>query len=884
MTHPHEQPPPTESEDYEDYEDYGADGDDERCAAHGDHGYHRDQGEPEEQRAHDAGPPATEYEEPPPSAATTAVGLTEHEEPPPSVGASAVGLTEHEEPLPPAAATMAGPTEDEIPSAAPAQVAHGGRDLRGDTGALPVSLRDRFRLRAVLRRPDHPHQAAVYRVEDERGSHILKWYHRGHAPDRRVWEALRDRPRRHLTHFTETGDTENGDTGADGHPYDLAPSYGETDLAGYLRDNPGPADPVLIHSVVRQLHEALTTLHELNIVHRDISPANIVLGSLDPAAPDLVLVDFAVSAHEPNERYTRDERWVGTALYMSPQASLRHQLIHPPADWWSLGMIVAEMAGGRHPVRFTDNDFVREEISSRAPDLSLVTDHRLRLLCMGLLTRDPDHRWGTDEVAQWLVGGSPPIAPWEAGTAPGASDPEDAPDIEPFAFLDEHYTRPRQLARAFSENWRPARQLLSRRRGRGELIRWLRQFEGAPDRDADELAALLGLLESHHPAAAPREPKPVTMVRLISWLGPTLDASYRGVPLDHAGLGELLREAGRGDEFALSVVADLRDHTILPLLDSRPGGEGLAEVQQRWLTARSRWQHTVDEVLHESAWLRDRRAEVRAATRLDRSRLAALLSLAAAPTAHRRRLQERTARIQGALPQPVAWYGRLVRDPEDLVRLQLAEWLAGFAEQESSEAQGRLDGERALLRHERDLDVATLWVRRQDMLPTLGWALGGAVAFVFPWIFVIGLGDLVGWPAQRAVVTAWMLAVPAAAAVLALELWTAYRIGSPGYHPDRSLAGLLIDRALPVARFIRRPGSRFPVQGLLILPVIALLWATVAYAPWVWPLATVAVLVWWTWHRLRCWRRYMAELRGRDERHRPGRPRAAASPTPGRLT
>ncbi|WJE01409.1 protein kinase domain-containing protein [Streptomyces antimycoticus] len=881
MTHPHEQPPPTESEDYE---DYGADGDDERYAAHGDHGYHRDQGEPEEQRAHDAGPPATEYEEPPPSAATTAVGLTEHEEPPPSVGASAVGLTDHEEPLPPAAATMAGPTEDEIPSAAPAQVAHGGRDLRGDTGALPVSLRDRFRLRAVLRRPDHPHQAAVYRVEDERGSHILKWYHRGHAPDRRVWEVLRDRPRRHLTHFTETGDTENGDTGADGHPYDLAPSYGETDLAGYLRDNPGPADPVLIHSVVRQLHEALTTLHELNIVHRDISPANIVLGSLDPAAPDLVLVDFAVSAHEPNERYTRDERWVGTALYMSPQASLRHQLIHPPADWWSLGMIVAEMAGGRHPVRFTDNDFVREEISSRAPDLSLVTDHRLRLLCMGLLTRDPDHRWGTDEVAQWLVGGSPPIAPWEAGTAPGASDPEDAPDIEPFAFLDEHYTRPKQLARAFSENWRPARQLISRRRGRGELIRWLRQFEGAPDRDADELAALLGLLESHHPAAAPREPKPVTMVRLISWLGPTLDASYRGVPLDHAGLGELLREAGRGDEFALSVVADLRDHTILPLLDSRPGGEGLAEVQQRWLTARSRWQHTVDEVLHESAWLRDRRAEVRAATRLDRSRLAALLSLAAAPTAHRRRLQERTARIQGALPQPVAWYGRLVRDPEDLVRLQLAEWLAGFAEQESSEAQGRLDGERALLRHERDLDVATLWVRRQDMLPTLGWALGGAVAFVFPWIFVIGLGDLVGWPAQRAVVTAWMLAVPAAAAVLALELWTAYRIGSPGYHPDRSLAGLLIDRALPVARFIRRPGSRFPVQGLLILPVIALLWATVAYAPWVWPLATVAVLVWWTWHRLRCWRRYMAELRGRDERHRPGRPRAAAPPTPGRLT
>ncbi|MDW6061503.1 protein kinase [Streptomyces sp. FXJ1.4098] len=268
----------------------------------------------------------------------------------------------------------------------------------------------------MLRRPEHPYQAAVYRVEDDRGTHILKWYHRGHGPDRTVWELLHDRPRRHLTQFTETDET-----GAGGHPYDLVPSYGETDLARYLRDNPGPVDPGLIQRVVGQLHEALTTLHELNIVHRDLSPANVVLGSLDPDAPnalDLTLVDFAVSAYEPAERYTRNERWVGTALYMSPQASLRNQLIHPPADWWSLGMIVAEMAGGRHPVPFTDNDFVREEISSRAPDLALVTDARLRLLCMGLLTRDPEHRWGTDEVAQWLVGGRPPIAPWEEGTAP----------------------------------------------------------------------------------------------------------------------------------------------------------------------------------------------------------------------------------------------------------------------------------------------------------------------------------------------------------------------------------------------------------------------------------------------------------------------------------
>jgi eukaryotic-like serine/threonine-protein kinase len=302
VTHPYEEPPATEYEEEgegeggeykgpQEHDGREARGDHDRSEVHDGHGGHGEhRGRPE----YDATPPPTEHEEPPP--------LTEHEEPPPA------GVTE-----------ATGPTEDEMPAAASAQAAHGGRDLRGDAGALPASLRARFRLLAVLRRPEQPHQAGVYRVRDDRGTHILKWYHRGHGPDRRVWELLSDRPRRHLTHFTETEDT-----GADGHPYDLAPSYGETDLARYLKDNPGPVDPALIHALVRQLHEALTTLHELDVVHRDISPANIVLGSLDPAAPDLVLVDFGVSAYEPG-------RALGRHGPLHVPAGLAAQPAHPPA-------------------------------------------------------------------------------------------------------------------------------------------------------------------------------------------------------------------------------------------------------------------------------------------------------------------------------------------------------------------------------------------------------------------------------------------------------------------------------------------------------------------------------------------------------------------------
>ncbi|MER6916536.1 protein kinase [Streptomyces sp. NPDC000594] len=732
---------------------------------------------------------------------------------------------------------------------------------RGDTGRLPRSLSHRFRLLAVVRRPAHRHQAAVLRVTDATGlTHVLKWYDHEHAPEPRVWELL-SAPHPHLARFTETDPT-----GADGHPYDLVPSYGETDLATYLKDNPGPVPAPFVTGVVRQLHRALTTLHELGLVHRDVSPANVVLGRLDPADPELTLVDFGVSAYAPEERSARGTRWVGTMPYMSPQSVLRHQMIHPPGDWWSLGMIAAEMAGGRHPIPYTTPEMVQEEIASRGIDLRRVTDTRLALLCQGLLTRDPDHRWGSGEVARWLAGDSPQTAPWDPGAAPPVSDPSLRPGVEPFLFLGEPHTRPQQLARAFSENWRAAVRTLGKRDDREGFTNWLRQFGEAPGHDRTELNALIGLL-------AERAPRPATLVRLISWLGPALDASYRGVPIDRAGLTELADLAVRGDEFALDVVNDLREHTLLPLLDHRPGGDGLRGIDRDWIAALSHWENQVDEAIAQAPSLRAREREIHRYTALTPVRRAALLALVASPTSRYHRLAERAARTEAALPRPVAWYSRLIRDRDgaegadgripvpELVRLQLADLLAGEAERASWQAQNEIEQEAALRGLLADEDAAARWVRRQDTLPTLGWALAGALMLVIPWLLLIGLGDLLGRPSQPAVVRAWMLAVPGAVATVAIELWTAYRIGAPAYHPDRSVAGLLIDRALPFARFVRQPGSRFPVRGLLLLLPLALMWLTVMYLPWLWPALTVAGLAGWSVWRLYGWQRLREEVR-----------------------
>ncbi|GLF96579.1 protein kinase domain-containing protein [Streptomyces yaizuensis] len=744
----------------------------------------------------------------------------------------------------------------------------GGRSVRGprprgDTGRLPRSLRDRFRLLSVVRRPQEPHRAAVFRVEDaDGGVHVLKWYAHGHAPEPEVWQRLRH-PHPRLARLTETDPA-----GADGHPYDLSPSYGETDLATYLRDNAGPRPTAFVTALVRQLHEALTALHTLGIVHRDLSPANVVLGRIDGTDPELTLVDFGFSAYAPEGRTARGRPWVGTQKYLSPQALAYRQLIHPAADWWALGMIAAETAGGRHPIRYSSAEYIQEEIASRPPDLSHVAEWRLRTLCQGLLTRDPDHRWGSAEVARWLAGEAPPVAPeGPVTTAPPAesTDPADLLDIRPYAFLGQEHTRPRLLALSFSENWGAAARALRRRRAREEFTGWLRQFEGVPGRDDGELRALLALLE--------REPGPATLVRLITWLGPRLDASYRGVPLDRHGLRELLRAARLGDESALSVVTDLREHTLLPLLDDRPGGDGLKQLGQDWLAALSNWEREATALFDEYPSLGRADTGARRICAMTDTRRVALLELVESPQVHWDRLVERAERTLSGLYRPVPWYARLVRGRDvtgripvpDLVRLHLADTLAGLAELESAAARDRAEQDRLIglatrqARHEEAM--AARWLRREDMLPTLGWAVAGAAMLTLPWLFLVGLSDLLGRPDEQAVLTAWLLAVPAAAATLAVEVWTAYRIGPPGYHPDRSVAGLVIDRSLPFARFVRQPGARFPLRGLLVLVPVLLLWLTIAYAPWLWPLLTVAAVLAWSVRRLYAWHQYTADLR-----------------------
>jgi serine/threonine protein kinase len=88
-----------------------------------------------------------------------------------------------------------------------------------------------------------------------------------------------------------------------------------------------------------QLVMALSALHgSLGLIHRDVKPTNLVL----KANGYYVLTDFGLSEGAGVSTKT------GTRGYWAPEV-VRQEVQAPAADWWSVGVVLAYAATGRHP-------------------------------------------------------------------------------------------------------------------------------------------------------------------------------------------------------------------------------------------------------------------------------------------------------------------------------------------------------------------------------------------------------------------------------------------------------------------------------------------------------------------------------------------------------
>jgi serine/threonine protein kinase len=132
----------------------------------------------------------------------------------------------------------------------------------------------------------------------------------------------------------------------------------------------------------------------LNLVHRDVSPQNILIG-LDGIGR---LTDFGIALAASRISSSRPGTIKGKPAYMAPEQA-RATNVDRRADLWAIGVILWEMlAGQRLFVGDTEAATVLKVIDSpiepprnRAPDVPPA----LEAVCMRALERDPNRRYAT---------------------------------------------------------------------------------------------------------------------------------------------------------------------------------------------------------------------------------------------------------------------------------------------------------------------------------------------------------------------------------------------------------------------------------------------------------------------------------------------------------
>ena len=132
----------------------------------------------------------------------------------------------------------------------------------------------------------------------------------------------------------------------DGEPIMLLELAEGGSVSGILHDLGVPPPSAI---VVRWLRDALSgaaALHSLGIVHRDISPKNLLVRADGAVA----VADFGTVRHVDDETLTQDGVRLGSLIYISRQQFEKPRHAAPNDDVYSLGQIAWRLFAGRHPI------------------------------------------------------------------------------------------------------------------------------------------------------------------------------------------------------------------------------------------------------------------------------------------------------------------------------------------------------------------------------------------------------------------------------------------------------------------------------------------------------------------------------------------------------
>lgn len=155
----------------------------------------------------------------------------------------------------------------------------------------------------------------------------------------------------------------------------------------------------------RQVAEALAVAHARNIVHRDIKPENLMVRS----DGYIKVLDFGLARQFAPAGQSQPESGLGlpagTLNYMAPEQT-RGETATSASDIFSLGIVLYELATGKHPFRSDSPLDTAHAIAHAGPMSPSALNPRipptLNSLLLAMLAKDPQSRPSAVEVDRTL--------------------------------------------------------------------------------------------------------------------------------------------------------------------------------------------------------------------------------------------------------------------------------------------------------------------------------------------------------------------------------------------------------------------------------------------------------------------------------------------------
>jgi tetratricopeptide (TPR) repeat protein len=161
-------------------------------------------------------------------------------------------------------------------------------------------------------------------------------------------------------------------------------------------------------SVLVQVARALAYVHERGLVHRDVSPGNIMIAT----DGTVKLTDFGLVTDSMNSNLTHAGEVLGTVAFTAPE-QLTGEEVDARTDQYGLGAVLYLMLTGRKPFQaHTFQGYVDQQLHKtprRPSEIDPLVPEQLDRVCMRLLEKSPAQRFASTSHLLNVLGDLPDL-------------------------------------------------------------------------------------------------------------------------------------------------------------------------------------------------------------------------------------------------------------------------------------------------------------------------------------------------------------------------------------------------------------------------------------------------------------------------------------------